>query len=545
MTTPLPPVARRRSLLFALPSVGTRWPGGLRAALAFGIPALVAFAAGFENEALLTVTGGFAIVYGEGRAYRVRPAIILTAGAALMLSALLGGLAGETGSAVAVVASMVTVGVVSTFVVDALRLGPPGAFFFVLVCGVSSVLPTAGIATTTNISCVAIGVASSLLVGMSGALWRPTKPQDDAVNAAVAAVARVTGVRAEGEYVAHPRHAAAVRLHVAWSTLHDAKVPVRRPDNPLVERLWEAHVAFAAVSASDVSPAATALTATDVGHRQIPLARPTAAYRLRRAATYQSHAATTALRVFVASTAAGLLTIAFGLGRPDWAVISAVLVLQAGPDRRRGTVRGIHRLAGTVVGVGLFMLAWSLSPSGVVLILLLMTLQFVIELYIARNYAVAVSFITPLALLIGGASHPGANAVTLGVDRLVETALGVACALASMWLVSPRASRRWLRWSDRRVVAVSTALLDHLETEPPSAALELRRDLQFELVGAAMAAEHSAHDDREWTARVWPGHTRVDELGYGLLAQCWATPDGRPFEADEDWRKKAAEAGVG
>jgi hypothetical protein len=513
----------------------------VRAALAFGIPALIAFAAGFESEALLTVTGGFAIVYGESRAYRVRPAIILTAGAALMVSALLGGLAGETGSAWAVVAAMVTVGVVSTFAVDALRLGPPGPFFFVLVCGVSSVLPAAGIATTTNVACVAIGVVSSLLVGMSGVLWRPTKPQDDAVNAAVSAVARVTDVHADGEHVAHVRHAAAVRLHAAWSTLHDAKVPVRRPDNPLVARLWEAHVAFAAVS----TPPAAASIATDVGHRQVPLARPTVLYRLRRAATYQSHAATTALRVLVASTAAGALTIAFGLGRPDWAVISAVLVLQAGPDRRRGTVRGIHRLVGTAAGVVLFTVAWSLSPSGIVLIMVLMALQFLIELYIARNYAVAVTFITPLALLIGGASHPGANAVTLGVDRLVETALGVAYALAAMWLVSPHAYQRWLRWSDRRVVAVSTALLDRLETDPPSAALELRRDLQFELVGAAMAAEHSAHDNRDWTARVWPGHTRVDELGYGLLAQCWATPDGRPFEPDQDWRKKAAEAGVG
>ncbi|GGG18756.1 hypothetical protein GCM10007304_35910 [Rhodococcoides trifolii] len=538
MTTPLPPVARRRSLLFAFPSVGTRWPGGVRAALAFGIPALVAFAAGFPNEALLTVTGGFAIVYGEGRAYRVRALVILTAGAALLLSALLGGLAGETGSAVVVVAAMVTVGVASTFVVDALRLGPPGAFFFVLVCGVSSVLPKAGIATTTNVACVAIGVVSSLLVGMSGAAWRPAKPQDDAVNAAAAAVDRVTGVHADGEHVTHARHAAAVRLHIAWSTLHDAGVPVRRPDNPLVARLWAAHVAFASVSSS------TALDAIDTAHRQVPLARPTVLYRLRRAATYESHAATTALRVLVAATAAGLLTIAFGLGRPDWAVISAVLVLQAGPDRRRGTVRGIHRLVGTVVGVGLFVAAWSLSLSGVVLLLVLMALQFLIELYIARNYAVAVTFITPLALLIGGASHPGANAVSLGVDRLVETALGVACALASMWLVSPRAYRRWLRWSDRRVVDVATALLDQLESEPPSASLELRRDLQFELVGAALAAEHSAHDDREWTARVWPGHVRVDELGYGLLAQCWATPDGKRFRPNEDWRQKAQEAGV-
>lgn len=171
-------------MLFGLPAVGRRWPGGLRSALAFGVPAILAWLLGFHTEALLVVSGSFAVIYGEGRPYRSRWWVVLTAGAALVASVWLGATAGrlaldfgETGWAQMIPVTVLSVlALVAVYVVAALRLGPPGAFFFVLVCAVASYLPAADISATRGAVCAAIGVASALVVAMSGVVRDPRVP---------------------------------------------------------------------------------------------------------------------------------------------------------------------------------------------------------------------------------------------------------------------------------------------------------------------------------------------------------------------------------
>ncbi|KQU07561.1 hypothetical protein ASG56_08725 [Rhodococcus sp. Leaf7] len=534
----LPPRHRRRSLFVALPSVGPRWPGGLRSAAAFGVPALALLAGGFQTEALLTAAGGFAVVYGEGRPFRSRWSVVLLAGLALVLSATAGGLVGQYADprdtvlgAVLVVVVLTALGTVATFVVDALRLGPPGAFFFVLTCAIATVVPQAGVSAAVNSVCVALGAVWALLVSMAPAVRDFSKPERDAVIAAERTVSAFAAARDEADTAVAARHRAAVSVDKAWSALHDARIPARRIDDPLVLRLRAAHLEFARTVdglPTDPQHVSDAVHVESGSRPTVPMARPSVTFRLVRALDRDSHATTTAMRVLCASSVAGLIAVVVGLGRPDWAVIGAVLVLQQGLDRPRGTVRALHRLVGTAAGVVLFAVVFSLSPSGVVLVLVLMALQFLIELFIARNYGIAVMFITPLALLIGGASHPGAQAWPLAWERFVETCIGVACALAAMWVVGRHAHRRCLNWCDARVMAASSDLVDLLHRVAPSddAAMTVRRDVQFELVGAALAAEHAVSDDREWAATVWPSHLAVDAIGYDLLAACSRTPDG-------------------
>ena len=253
-----------------------------------------------------------------------------------------------------------------------------------------------------------------------------------------------------------------------------------------------------------------------------------------------AHAASTAIRVFCAAAAAGGISVALDLSRPDWAILGAVLVLQQGPDRVHGTYRGMQRLGGTLAGVVLFAAIYLSPLTGLAVIVVLMVLQFAIEMSIARNYGLAVTFITPLALLMGTISHPGAPLGGIVVDRVVETAVGVALALAALWLLMPGAFRRALLWSDRRVLHLTDRLLTTLRTEKATAALslELRRDVQFELVGAALAGAEAAHNDRRWAHRVWDRHAEVDHLGYELLARCWTAADvGRLNDIDQ-WQRR-------
>ncbi|WP_156516345.1 MULTISPECIES: FUSC family protein [unclassified Rhodococcus (in: high G+C Gram-positive bacteria)] len=519
-----PPPPRGLRVLFGLPAVGRRWPGGLRSALAFGIPAIAAWVLGFHTEALLVVSGSFAVIYGEGRPFRSRWWVVLTAGGALVASVWLGATAGQvaldlgsTGWAQMIPVTLLSLlALVAVYVIAALRLGPPGAFFFVLVCAVSSYIPGAGIGAVHGAVCAAIGVASALLVSMSGVLWDPRGPEREAVGAAVGAIEKYTSSPTPS---AADRHVAAARLHAAWAAVYDAGAARLSSRPVLVQRLFDAHRAFAATTSRGMD----ADQAVDSVPDQLPLARPSIAYRLRRSLHRDSHASSTAIRVFCAAAAAGGISVALDLSRPDWAILGAVLVLQQGPDRVHGTYRGLQRLGGTLAGVALFS-AIFLSPlTGLAVIVVLMVLQFAIEVSVARNYGLAVTFITPLALLMGTLTHPGAVLEDIVVDRIVETTVGVALAFAALWLLLPGAFRRALQWSDGRVLTLSADLLTVLRTEDVagSSALTARRDVQFELVGSALAGAEAAHNDRRWAHRVWSQHAEVDRLGYELLAHCW------------------------
>ncbi|WP_280438570.1 FUSC family protein, partial [Nocardia cyriacigeorgica] len=62
---------------------------------------------------------------------------------------------------------------------------------------------------------------------------------------------------------------------------------------------------------------------------------------------------------------------------------------------RPGTFRGILSVGGTVLGLDVFSVIFAFVPRCFALVLVLMALQFSIELFVARNYGLAVVLKTP------------------------------------------------------------------------------------------------------------------------------------------------------
>lgn len=149
------------------------------------------------------------------------------------------------------------------------------------------------------------------------------------------------------------------------------------------------------------------------------------------------------LRVLVGVAVATAVGLPLGLHRLYWVVLAAVACLQASPSRRRTVVRSLHRVLGTVIGVGVFAVLAGLGPQGVVLALVAGVLQAATELVVVRHYGLALVFITPLALTIAAVAAPAAVQATVA-DRLVDTAVGVGIALAVV-LVEAVAVRRPIR----------------------------------------------------------------------------------------------------
>jgi hypothetical protein len=140
-------------------------------------------------------------------------------------------------------------------------------------------------------------------------------------------------------------------------------------------------------------------------------------------------AAALAVRLAVAGGLAGTAALACGLPRPDWAVMSAVMVLHQGPGRTVGSIRGLHRLVGTVLGCGVFVVLSAAAPHPAVVAVAVAVMFTLGDLFLARHYGIAMAFITPMAMAIGN-EHLSANASHAAGTRVAETVIGVVAALA-------------------------------------------------------------------------------------------------------------------
>jgi uncharacterized membrane protein YccC len=154
------------------------------------------------------------------------------------------------------------------------------------------------------------------------------------------------------------------------------------------------------------------------------------------------HVRRAAARGAMGTGAAALLALALGLPRPDWAAVACAAVLLH--DATRPTVqRAGHRAAGTAAGIGVAGLVLAAVPGVLPLVVLVILLQFVVEILVARNYALAVIFITPLALLQGALATGQLDGPVTGLlaGRLIETVIGCALAVLAQTLCPPPGER--------------------------------------------------------------------------------------------------------
>lgn len=129
----------------------------------------------------------------------------------------------------------------------------------------------------------------------------------------------------------------------------------------------------------------------------------------------------------VGAFVAGAIPAIIGIGHPYWAMVSAIAAL-AVPGGYNRVLRATHRFVGTMIGLALGALLLAFHPAGIVAVVLIILLQGAAELFVVRNYSLALILLTPLVLVMGELG----GAVPLGSliwQRGVETFIGVAVAV--------------------------------------------------------------------------------------------------------------------
>jgi len=510
-----------------------------------GVPVLVGWAAGDVAAGLMATIGAFTALYGGDRPYLNRAIHLAAIAVSFALAVMLGVWA--AGTPPLVVPVVVLIAMAATFLCNALRVGPPGAYMFALACAAGTGMPIGHFSIAHVGLLVLAGGSFAWLAHMSTALVWPRGPERTAIAAAAQAVARfVATVGTPGEDGA--RHAAALAMHHAWATLV-TRQPARPRPNGSLSRLRslnrELHLLFASVMNASISGgappaaaaekaraiAAQAMDTTSQAERtepaHIPLGHHRVSELLREGLRPWSPALLAAARVGVATAIAGTIGATLGLERAYWTMAAAVLILHQGLDWARSLQRGVERMSGTIVGLALAGAIMAGHPGGLWLAVTLMLLQFVIEMTVIRNYALAVVFITAAALTIATGGHPTPHVEHVLWVRGVDTVIGCVTGLAILALTTPRAVALRIPQELANTLAALKRVLDHAAAGDVTApeARQARRDLQHRTIVLLDAYDSSAGAkpwQRDAAVRSWPAVMAAQRLAYRVLSTCWS-----------------------
>ncbi|MGY1457084.1 MULTISPECIES: FUSC family protein [unclassified Luteimonas] len=539
----------------------------LRAGACIGAPVLAGWLAGDISAGMMVAIGGFTALYGGGRAYAHRALQLAVIAFAFALATALGMWSSAGGWSVALPV-IALVAVVATWIGNALRIGPPGAYMFMLACAAATAMPAGPLSPTLAALLVAAGGGFSWLVHMSGALIDVRGPERKAARGAGnAVIAYAAAIGAPGEGAA--RRQAAYALQNAWDVLVNQQPPRVRGSVPvgrlrtLVRGL---HLAFADAMGTASRGAApdpalaqhlqqllSAIDTTDdvevTGHDEVPPGHPRAREALLDALRPGSSARRILVRVAIAALLAGGLASLLHLERAYWAVAAAVLLLFQGFDWVRMVQRSTERLIGTWVGLllGGAILAW--HPQGLWLVLVIVALQFTVEMLVMRNYAIAVIFITSAALTLASGGHPVPDVPQYVLARGVDTLLGVVVALLVYRALPPRPATVTLPEQLRRTIAAVAALVPTLASGNVTApeARALRGTVQqaaMALVAAHEAGLAGSRSETRAAEEAWPAIVSADRLAYRALSACWALEGLGGRSAMESARAMFADGGA-
>ncbi|MET7325581.1 FUSC family protein [Streptomyces sp. NPDC005549] len=505
-------------------------------------PNLLLLALGRLDLAMYTMAGSLCALYAHNRPYAARARTL-----AWVVLGMIGGLAvalltaSLTRNAVVLVTVGALLAAVQKTLCDATRVGPPGNVVLTFISSAALFVPqTLGQVPGHLALAVAAGVWA-WLVGMAPAAVRPHGPERRATAQALNAAAAYAASRATGEDHAPARAAGYAAVQAAWQTLLSLpSTGTRATTRHALERLVvRAEVALAAPADTDPERLRTWSHALRGGGR-IPrtgdapgdrdeLLGVDAELAARPVPLWQRLGPLTpiAARTALGCALAGYASLALGIGRPYWALVTAAALYQANLNLTWS--RAVQRVVGNLAGVLVFAAIAPLAHLGqALLVLCCLALNFGAEALITRNYWLGSVCVTPMALLVSefaGYQAPGDLMTERAVDTLVGALVGF---LAAVVVTNRRAGNR----VEQAVAAADRARerAARLLAEPapaPGALEAARRGLATALTDLRATADGAAG---EWWGRALPEERVVlaERSGHRTLAEAVRRQAARP-----------------
>ncbi|MFD5797888.1 FUSC family protein [Streptomyces diastatochromogenes] len=502
----------------------------LSAVAAVAPPNLTLLALGRLDLAMYTMAGSLCALYGHNRPYAARARTL-----AWVVLGMVGGLAvallaaSLTSDALVLVTVGALLAAVQKAACDATRIGPPGNVVLAFISSASLFAPQSLDQVPGHVGLALAAGAWAWLVGMAPGLLRPHGPERRATAQALNAAAAYAATRGRAEGHARARAASAAAIHAAWQSLLAAGTRPDRTRRTLERLLIRAEVALAAPADTDperlrawardlrgTGPVSGIETTHDPTGElfgvDAELAFPRRSLRHRLAPL-----APLAARTAIGCALAGYASLAMGVGRPYWALVTAASLYQANVTLTWS--RGIQRVVGNLVGVLVFAAVTPLAHlHAAALVLLCLALNFGAEALMSRNYWLGSVCVTPMALLITEFARTQ-DPARLITERIADTLVGALVGfVAAVAVTNRRAGDR----IEHALTAVEHAR-EHTarllaEPHPEPRALETtRRTLAAALVDLRATADAASG---EWWQRALPTERVVlaEQSGHRTLA---------------------------
>ncbi|MFD8999459.1 FUSC family protein [Streptomyces sp. NPDC059582] len=492
-------------------------------------PNLILLALGRLDLAMYTMAGSLCALYAHNRPYAARARVLarvvlgMTGGLAVALVT-----AALTTNAVVLVSVGALLAAVQKALCDATRVGPPGNVVLSFISSASLFVPGTLGQVPGHLALALAAGAWAWLVGMAPGLLRPHGPERRATARALDAAAAYAATGGTGTAHVKARAATAAAVHAAWQSLlaAGARSETRRALERLVVR---AEVALAAPGDTDPEPLRDWARSLR-GRGPVPRADDPAgavdeilgvdaelASGTQSLWTRLGPLTPLAVRTAVGCALAGYASLALGVGRPYWALVTAASLYQA--NLTLTWCRGVQRVVGNLVGVLVFAALVPLAHlHQAVLVLCCVALNFGAEALIGRNYWLGSICVTPMALLITEFAR-FQDSGELITERVLDTVVGALVGFVAAVAVTDRRS------GDRLQQALTAAerAREHtarLLAEPhsvPGALESARRALAGALVDLRATADAAAG---EWRQRALPQERVVfaEQAGHRTLA---------------------------
>ncbi|MGH4031875.1 FUSC family protein [Actinomycetota bacterium Odt1-20B] len=537
MSSPTLPSRPRGPLARPLPLAGVLRPvkpsdiwfkSALSVVVATAIPNVTLLVIGRLDLVMYTMAGSFCALYAHNLPYAARGRALAWVAAGMLGSMAVALVAASlAGSAAVLVAVGALLAAAQKALCDGTRIGPPGHLIFTFVSSASLFAPQTIGQVPGHLALTLGAAAVAWVVGMAPAVLRPHGPERRATARALLAAAAHADSAAAGDTsaVVRTRGAAAAAVHAAWQALLAAgeRTAARRALERLVVRAEDALADPGAADPGQLRAWAAGLRGTGAVPRPRDVRRGEedellgldmelsgARSSLWRRVGPGSPVLPIALRTAVGCALAGYASLALGIGRPYWALVTAASLYQANVTLTWN--RGVQRVVGNLVGVLAFAAIVPLAHlNHALLIACCLALAFGAEALITRNYWLGTVCVTPMALLVtefARFQEPGA----LILDRVVDTLLGALLGVVAAIAVTNR------RATDRIEQAIDATERARARVDSHGASAHARRGLAAALVDLRAAAADAAAG--EWWQRALPEHRVLvaEQAGHRTLA---------------------------
>lgn len=572
---------------FEIKKVALPWTRAVSAGLCIGLPSLIGFLLGHFQYGLLAGTGGFTYLYVANEPYALRAKKIFF----VLLGITFSVVSGTLLAPIPVLAAFILgiIGALANFLFGALKFKGPGALFFVLSFALATGMPVDPSQALTRGFLVFLGGLLAWFIAMGGWLFKPHGPEISAVRQLYKDLAGLLESVGTSDYN-RVRHRTLMSMYDAEAAFAAGRGLWRNSDTlqrlfrlythaqelfPLVDKISlkegeklppelgnsVRRVAMACGEKGyqmDIEMPEVELSDPDIQELIAQMMRLPAILNEPNSTTADDRRMTTTparsiiLSAFDKNSVVFLLSVRFGiiltiaaatahafnLNRSYWVPLSCASVM-LGATVVATFHRAIQRSLGTMIGILIASAILWAQPEGFVVSIAIMLFTFFAELLIVRNYAFAMLFVTPNAMLMAETNTHIHKLTYFAGARLTDVIVGSVIGLIGVLLIGRRSASSRIPYLMGKTIRSQSQLLALLFSRQPvdytpEGSLEQRSMMTHlsNLTTVYLTAFGEIPRNEEELGKLLPAIWSMDQFGY--LLNGYARDGTRPVLPDSE-----------